>query len=316
MTEFVHGTSLRSRALAAAMPFTFRPFADFWPFHPVALRALGLATDTLARAGRLPPGTSIESVDDGRVRGELVDATGGTQDRVLLYLHGGGFVFCSPRTHRMLVAGLGRAAGAQAFGVEYRHPPRHPIAAAVDDSVEAYAWLLDRGWAPHQVVVAGDSAGGNLAFATCVGARERGLPQPAGILALSPWVDLAIDAEAPARREVSDPMMSLRFATRCAAVCAAGSQEALAVVSPLEADLTGLPPVLIQVGSTELLYDGSERMAQRLRAAGVPCRLQAWERQVHVFQAFSALVPEAHAALLEAGEFVRSSTAPRLRAAA
>lgn len=269
--------------------------------------------EAMAAMNPLPPDVRTEPVEAGGVRAEWVIPPGAAEDRVLLYLHGGGYVIGSINTHRELVARIARAAGVRGLALDYRLAPEHPFPAAVEDATAAYAWLLEQGYAPEKVVIAGDSAGGGLTLATLVSARDRGLPMPAAAVCLSPWVDLEGIGESMTERADLDPLVQREALRRMASLYLAGADPRTPLAAPLYADLRGLPPLLIQVGTWETLYDDATRIAERARAAGVPVVLEPWEEMIHVWQLFSN-VPEAREATERIGGFIRERLATAARA--
>jgi monoterpene epsilon-lactone hydrolase len=225
-------------------------------------------------------------------------------DRVVLYLHGGAYVFGSPTGYRALSAGLAHAAGARGLSLDYRLAPEHPFPAAVDDALAAYRALLDGGVAPGSLAVAGDSAGGGLTIALLVAARGAGLPMPAAAAVLSPWADLALAGHSLAGKAADDPSLTRDGLATRAAEYLGGADAATPLASPVHADLHGLPPLLIQVGSAEILLDDATRLAARAGADEVETRLEVWPHMVHVFQTFGFLLAEGRAAVTAAGEFL------------
>jgi monoterpene epsilon-lactone hydrolase len=264
--------------------------------------------EDMAGGAPLPEGTTIEVVDAGGVLAEWVSVAGASGDAVLLYLHGGGYCIGSINTHRGMAARLAQACRARALNLDYRLAPEHPHPAAVDDAVAAYRWLLDRGVAPAQIVLGGDSAGGGLVMATLLALRDAGHPLPVAGFCLSPWVDLECSGETMTTKADVDPMVGKDGLTEMAAAYAGDHELRHPLVSPLHADLSGLPPLLIQVGTAETLLDDAVRLADRARNAGMDVRLEAWDDLVHVFQAFAPMVPEAVEAIDGIGGFVRERT--------
>jgi epsilon-lactone hydrolase len=264
--------------------------------------------EDMAGGAPLPEGTTIEVVDAGGVPAEWVSVAGASGDAVLLYLHGGGYCIGSINTHRGMAARLAQACRARALNLDYRLAPEHPHPAAVDDAVAAYRWLLDRGVAPAQIVLGGDSAGGGLVMATLLALRDAGHPLPVAGFCLSPWVDLECSGETMTTKADVDPMVGKDGLTEMAAAYAGDHELRHPLVSPLHADLSGLPPLLIQVGTAETLLDDAVRLADRARNAGMDVRLEAWDDLVHVFQAFAPMVPEAVEAIDGIGRFVRERT--------
>ena len=256
-----------------------------------------------------PEGVGFEPTRAGDVPGFWSRDAGAAQDQVLLYLHGGGYVIGDPWGYRPLWGALARACGARGLGIDYRLAPEHPFPAAVEDAVGAYRWLLDQGFAPGKVVLAGDSAGGGLAVAALVEARRRGLPMPAAALAISPWADLACTGGSIASKAAEDPSLTIDGLHNCARQYLAGGPAEDGLASPIHADLSGLPPLLIQVGSAEILLDDAVRLAGRAGAAGVEVQLEIWPRMTHVWHAFAFMLDEGLQATLQAGEFLKSRLA-------
>lgn len=223
----------------------------------------------------------------------------------VMYLHGGGYVLGSPGTHAGLVSHLARAAGCECFVVDYRLAPEHPAPAALDDAVAAWAALTR---SHPAVALAGDSAGGGLALATAIAARDRGLPTPRALALLSPWTDLSLSGLSMSTHASRDPMLS-RAWLAYAARHYAGSMLTDPQVSPLFAELGGLPPTRIDVGSEEVLLSDAARLETRLREAGVPVQRQVWEGLWHDFQLHAGLLPEADRCILALGAFLREALA-------
>jgi epsilon-lactone hydrolase len=222
----------------------------------------------------------------------------------VLYLHGGGYVLGSIKTHRDLMGRISRAAKARVLGLDYRLAPEHPFPAAVDDSLTAYRWLLDQGLKPARIAVAGDSAGGGLAIATLVAIREAGLPMPAAGICLSPWVDMEGLGESMKTREQADPVVRRDMLVQMASAYLGKQDLRTPLAAPLYADLKGLPPLLIQVGDAETLLDDSNRLTQRARAAGVQVKLEVWPEMIHVWQLFASFLPEGQQAVDGIGQFI------------
>lgn len=243
----------------------------------------------------------------GGVAVEFIVAPGASETQVLLYLHGGGYALGSIATHRGMCGELSRASGMRVLSVDYRLAPENPFPAAVDDAVAAYQSLIESGYDAGSLAIAGDSAGGGLAAATLVAIRDRGLPLPACAALLSPWTDLAITGDSIAGRADRDPMIGGNTAIRDLAKAYLGDAPATTpLASPLYADLRGLPPLLIQVGSEEVLFDDAARFDVRARDQGVDSTLEEWDGQVHVFQCFFPVLPEGREAIARIGSFVKS----------
>ena len=243
------------------------------------------------------------------LRGEWIEARTPSKGITVLYLHGGGYYFCSPRTHRPISFGLALAACARVFSLAYRLAPEHPFPAAIEDAVAAYRALLAEGVAPSSLVIAGDSAGGGLTLATLVALRDAGLPQPAGAIAFSPWTDLAATGASLQTNDANDVMFCGASIARAARFYVGATRADHPLVSPLYADLHGLPPLLIHASDTEVLRDDALRFAKRAEAAGVDVRLTVWPNTPHAHQIFARWLPEARDALAQAGQFIRQVTA-------
>ena len=237
---------------------------------------------------------------------EWVETPGADPERAVLYLHGGGYAIGSLATHRFLIQGIARATGCRALSVDYRLAPEHPFPAAVEDAATAARWLAEHGIAPAKTAIAGDSAGGGLTLATLLALRDAGDPLPACAVALSPWTDLTGTGESMRTRADDDPMVTADGLQKMAAAYAPG-KTGDPLASPLFADLAGLPPLLIQVGTAEVLLDDSTRFAERAELAGVEVDLEVWDEMIHVFQAFPML-EEADNAIQNIGRWVRQRT--------
>lgn len=270
----------------------------------------------LARLSRLavaPRGVEYRPTVCGGVSGESVTVLAAPPaGRAVLYLHGGGYCLGSPATHRAIPGHLALRCAARVFAADYRLAPEHPFPAAVDDAIAAYRGLLAGGIAPNEAVIAGDSAGGGLAVATALRLRQLGLPQPAALVLFSPWVDLSLGALGPP--PPGEIMITKPWLEDCARLYLAGHPAEDPLASPLGADLRGLPPTLIQVGTDELLLTDSRRLYAALGAAGAEAVLQEYPRRWHVFQVSAGLLTDANRALDAAGDFVRSHAAARMTA--
>jgi monoterpene epsilon-lactone hydrolase len=240
---------------------------------------------------------------------EWLQPPGARPDAAVLYLHGGGYVIGSPRSHRHLAAAIAHAAGAPALLLDYRLAPEHPFPAALDDALAAYEWLLGRGLAAGRLVVAGDSAGGGLTIATLLAARDRGLPRPAAGVCISPWVDLTCSGATYVTKAAVDPIVTRESVDMMADAYAGRSDRKAPLVSPLHADLRDLPPLLVQVGSDEVLLDDALGLAERARAAGVDVTLEEWPTMIHVWHWFLPMLAEAERAVGVIGSFVRARIA-------
>jgi monoterpene epsilon-lactone hydrolase len=235
-----------------------------------------------------------------------IEAAGADHASVIFYLHGGAYAIGTAASSVGLASDLARRAGARLVTVGYRLAPEHPHPAAIDDTVAAYRGLLDSGVAASAIVIAGESAGAGLAAATLVALKHVGLPQPSGAVLMSPWVDLTLSGESISGKAAVDPALTPEGLRRRAVDYVAAGDRRAELVSPIFADLTGLPPLLIQAGSHEILLDDATRLAARAAAADVDVRLEVTPGVPHVFQGYAAMLDEGDAALTSAGEFLRA----------
>ena len=255
-----------------------------------------------------PEGTMVTPVDAGGVRAEWVVAEHAAPDRRLLYLHGGGYVLCSPATHRDLAGLLSKAAQVPVLVLDYRLAPEHPYPAAVDDALAAVRWISangPNGPAPASATfVAGDSAGGGLTLATLIGARNHGVRMPDAAVTLSAWNDLACTGTTMHTRAAVDPMVTAALLQRMIGEYLQGGDPAQPLASPLYADLRGLPPLLMQVGDAEVLLDDTLRVAEKAQAAGVDVAVDVYPEMIHIFQLFAPVLPEGQQAIDRIGAFL------------
>ncbi|TFH39666.1 MAG: alpha/beta hydrolase [Chrysiogenales bacterium] len=257
-----------------------------------------------ARRIRLPEEAEITPADDAVVPAEWVSWRGRDGGRTILYLHGGAYVICSPRTHRDLVLRIARASRARAFVIDYRLAPEHPHPAALEDALKAYRWLLKKGVDPSRLAVMGDSAGGGLTLALLQAIRDSGLPLPVCAAVLSPWADLTSSGPSMRTRRRKDPLLDPASIAFYARLYAPESGLDMPAVSPLFGDFTGLPPLLIHVGGAEVLLDDSRRVAEKASDSGVTVEFRIWPRMIHVFQALAFILPDARKAIREIGAFM------------
>jgi len=253
----------------------------------------------------VPADVRYERVDAGGVAAEWITTPQATAERVVFYLHGGGYTTGSVNTHRELISRMSRAAGARALAIDYRLAPEHPFPAALEDAITAYRWSLENGVDPTRIVIAGDSAGGGLTVAALVALRDAGDPLPAAGVCLSPWVDLEGIGESMTTKAEVDPMEHREALLAMAKAYLGDANPRTPLAAPLYADLTGLPPLLIHVGTAETLLDDSTRLAERARSAGVDVVLEPWEDMIHVWHFFASMLPEGQQALDRIGEFIR-----------
>jgi len=285
---------------------------------PIDLRRLRDATDNPSRFSLVvPTGYIVETLrtDEG-LEFDVVDTlekSASTPAVLVLYLHGGGYIFVSPKTHRQALIAMAKAFSARVYGLDYRLAPEHPFPAAVEDADRAYQWL-QRQFPASQIVLAGDSAGAGLAIATAVGVRDRGLEPPVAIVGFSAYADLAVTGDSVEANAASCAMFTSRGLREAAAMYLAGADPRDPRASPLYADLSGLPPMLLFASRHEMLRDDTLRLAERARAAGVNVEVVVRDRLPHVWPIFVSILPEAREAFTRVATFARQVV--RLRAEA
>jgi monoterpene epsilon-lactone hydrolase len=257
---------------------------------------------------QMAPDVRCVMVDAGGVPAAWVTTPESVEERAIYYLHGGGYVVGSINTHCEMASRLARAAKARVLLIEYRLAPENPFPAALEDSRKGYRWLLSRGVKPPRIVMAGESAGGGLTLATLLALRDEGVPLPAAAVVMSPWVDLACGGESMATRAEADPMLKKAALQALARSYLKGTDPCTPLASPLYGDLTGLPPLLIQVGTAEVLFDDATRLAGKAKEAGVEVLFEPWEDMIHVWHSFAGMLPEGQQAIDRIGEFVREHT--------
>jgi acetyl esterase/lipase len=253
-----------------------------------------------------PEGVSFSPVDVAGIPGQWILPDGVSGDGVLLYLHGGGYMTCSVNSYRKMVGHIAKAADLRALAIDYRLAPEHPHPAQVEDAAAAYRWLLDNGHDPSRIAIAGDSAGGGLTMLTLLRLRADGTPLPAAAVLLSPFVDLESSGESMRTRAELDLLITAEGGKHAVSLFLPGGDLRDPAVSPLHADLSGLPPIYIQVGDHEVLLDDSTRLCERLQAAGVDVRLDIFPEMQHVFQICAGNVPEADEAIGKVGAWLPS----------
>jgi acetyl esterase/lipase len=254
----------------------------------------------------LPADVTTTASAHGGVPAVDITVPGVRADGVLLYFHGGAYAMGSAQAAAGLAAGLAREAGVPAVSVDYRLAPEHPYPAALDDALAAYRGLLDEGLAPGRIALAGESAGAGLAAATLMSIRDAGLPMPAAAVLMSPWVDLTLSGTSITGKAAADPVLTGSGLRRRAVDYADGADPRTPAISPVFADLAGLPPLVIRAGTHEILLDDAIRLAAAAAAADVSVTLDVTAGVPHVFQGFASLLDEGAQALARGGAFIRS----------
>lgn len=281
-----------------------RPIIESFGFNLPTVQERRAALDAVAGDPPAPEGTTATPVLFGGRPAEWL-ITPDSDDRVMIYLHGGAYVAGGLNSHRDLAGRLAAAYGGRVLSLDYRLAPEHPFPAAIDDVVAAYSELIDSGVAPGSIAIAGDSAGGGLAAATLISLRDRGLPLPACGALLSPWLDLTLTSVTCDSRAEADFFLSVEALADDARHYLGGRSATDPLASPVFADLSGLPPLLIHVGDREILLDDSVTFAERAEAVGVNATLRVFDEMIHVFQVMPpVLIPESGESLAEISAFL------------
>jgi monoterpene epsilon-lactone hydrolase len=245
-----------------------------------------------------------QAVDAGGVPAEWVTAPGAQQEKVIYYLHGGGYTMGSIGTHREVVSRLSRATGARALLIDYRLAPENRFPAALEDAKTGYRWLLSTGVKPSQLVIAGESAGGGLTVATLMTLRDSHVPLPAAGICMSPWVDMKCLGKSMVTKSGIDPIVRQEDLKMNAEAYLGKADRRTPLAAPIYGNLKGLPPLLIQVGTAEILFDDATRLAERARLDGVDIVLEPWDEMIHMWHMFPML-PEGNQAIERIAEFMR-----------
>lgn len=299
--------SLKERLTGSALKAGLRLSFKLPSVLPLPIGLLRTAMDQSAQLFRVRPEVQIEQMTLGGVRGERLSPRGKTET-VILHFHGGAFMAGSSKSHRAMGSEFAARANAVVYMLDYRLAPEHAYPAALDDGLAAYRALLAQGYAPENIVLGGDSGGCTHILNLAIALREQGQPLPAGLFMISPYVDITLSANSVSSYKRRDPMVAAKALQRGSD----GFRGSIPVtdprVSPLFADLSGLPPILAQVGSEEILLDDALRLAERGRAAGVDVDCRVYEGMWHNFQMFSDYMETADLAIDEIVLFVRQRT--------
>ena len=253
----------------------------------------------------LPPDVKVDLVDVNGVPAAWIRTANSVEDKVLYFLHGGGYNTGSIKTHTEMVSRFCRVSGFRALLIDYRLAPEHPFPAGLEDALAAYRWLLGQGIAPSRIIIAGDSAGGGLTLATLVALRDAGDPLPTAAVCMSPWVDMEALGDSMQTNAATDPLIQREGILEMAAMYLGRADPRNPLAAPLYADPTGLPPLLIQAGGAETLQSDSTRFADKAKAAGVDVTLEIWDEMIHVWQVFAIMLPEGQEAIERIAEFMR-----------
>ncbi|MBW8012272.1 MAG: alpha/beta hydrolase [Chloroflexi bacterium] len=284
--------SLRSRAIYKLLRLIGSPFDENTPI--TQQRAY---LERQSKFLRMPSKVEIQDIAIGDMYAEWVSPPMARNDRAILYLHGGGYTMGSCNTHRAMVARISVARQAPVLLIEYSLAPENPFPAALEDAIKAYHHLIDHGTDPRRTVIAGDSAGGSLVVALAVSLRDKSEQLPAGIFCISPWADLTISGESYSTCSKTDPMLSRETSLLHASWYVGENDPKSPLISPVFADLSEFPPMLIQVGEYEILRSDSVRLAEKARQAGVDATLEIWDGMWHLWHAFAGFMPESQRAI-------------------
>ncbi len=254
---------------------------------------------------KVPADVTLEPVSADGVDAEFLTAPGSDPEKVVLYLHGGGYAIGSIKSHRYLMQNISRASSARTLGINYALAPENPFPAAIEDAASAYRWLLKRGFKPRNIAIAGDSAGGGLTLATLLYLRDAGDPLPAAGVGISPWTDMTCSADSYTTRLAIDPMVLGNGLQKMADFYVGDADKKNPLASPVFADMTGMPPLLIHVGGREVLYDDAITVYENAKKAGVDVELLDEPEMFHVWHAFAPMLDEAQQAVDKIGVYLR-----------
>ena len=255
---------------------------------------------------KVPEDVTLLPVDVDGVPGEFLVTPGASDDKVVLYLHGGGYAIGSIKSHRYLMQNISRHSGAKTLGIDYRLAPENPFPAALEDATRAYRWLLAQGYKPENIAIGGDSAGGGLTLATLINLRDQGDPLPAAGVLISPWTDMTGEADSVTSRADSDPMVKPDGLFSLGGQYLNGADPKTLLASPLFAGMNGLPPLCIHVGGREILYDDAITVAKKARHVGVEVELLDEPELFHVWHAFAPMLEEGQQAVEKIGAFLKA----------
>ncbi len=293
--------SIRATLISLVMARTIRPLFD-------SIEDVGGFREKLSKAAGLNPGLPERvSVTKDVIAGvpcEWLRIEPSRPARVLMYLHGGGYVSGGADSHRNLAWRLAEAASMSVLLVEYRLAPEHPFPAGLEDATACYRQLLEQGYGADDIAVGGDSAGGGLTLALLLNLKNLGLPLPDRGILLSPWLDLSMSGDSLVSNASSDVMLTPKALRTCAALYLGQRDSQAPLASPLFGDLRGLPPLLVHASTTEVLLSDAERLVHMVEAQGGDIQLSLWKKMPHVFQVFAGRIPEGQEAIRQLGEFL------------
>jgi monoterpene epsilon-lactone hydrolase len=252
-------------------------------------------------------GIALNSCQIRDLNAEWVIPKGASDDSIILYLHGGGYCVGSINTHRSMASFIAKASKTKMLLIDYRLAPEHPFPAAIEDATMAYKWLLSQGHSPDKIVIAGDSAGGGITISTLLYLRKNKEPMPACAVCMSPWVDMELAGKSQKTKADLDIIIQIEVLKEMVEAYVGDADPKEPLVSPIHADLTGLPPILIQVGTSEVLLDDAKRLAENAKKSGVDVTLDVWENMIHIFQYFCFMLPEGQEAIDKVADFIEEN---------
>ncbi|MBF7096952.1 alpha/beta hydrolase [Alkalibacter mobilis] len=255
----------------------------------------------------LVPGVEYHDIEIDGMKAQLIEGEDKVKGRIILYLHGGTFCTGSVKSYRILARKLADVCASEMLIINYRLAPENKYPKALNDAIKAYKWILEKGYSPQDIYLMGDSAGGGLALSTVLAMKKMGISFPAGIVCMSPWTNLSLSFSSMANRRKRDPMLVPEVLKECASLyCGNNVKDPL--VSPVYGDFKDFPPVLLQVGTEEILYDDSVELAKRLERQKVDVTLEIWKNMFHVWQFFYLLLPESKLAVENIGKFIEKTS--------
>lgn len=271
----------------------------------MSIDEMRIGLEKATRFSMLPARTKIHKVGYHNVSAEWVSGKHADEDYAVLYLHGGGYNLGSPSTHREFAAHISNESRAKVLLPDYRLAPENPYPAGLEDAVASYQYLLDRGYSNNRIAIAGESAGGGLTLATCLSLRDEKIPLPSSVSCLSPWTDLEMKGDSIKDLADIDPMLKLDTLEIMASNYIGINDPKLPFISPIHANYRDFPPMLLHVGSDEILLEDTNRVADKARRDGVNVALKTFDQMWHFFHVFYKLMPEAKAATKEVGTFIQ-----------
>jgi epsilon-lactone hydrolase len=271
--------------------------------HKTETHTHRVSFERLASITKYPRFVEKEEVKFAGISAAWFKAAKSSNDKVILYLHGGGYCVGSYNSHRAMIARLARAAGHPVLAINYAKAPENPYPAALEDAVQVYQQMLADGW--KNIFISGDSAGGGLSLALSLKIKELKLPMPTALMLISPWTDLTGSGDSVVRKADEDPLIAPELLEVFAKKYYVDHDPKLPFISPLFADLSGLPPTLIQVGTREVLLDDSTRLAKKMKEAGVQVELEIWDHMMHVWHWMAGIMPEGNEAIAKMGAYVQ-----------